>query len=210
MPPHAIINVILLLIGISLAWRYASRRYTLPCPRWLGFFLDNPLAGEEANRQISKAGLKPGMVILDAGCGTGRLTLPLARLVGSQGKVVAIDIQEKMLDTVSARLKVMGWKNVSCRKVALGEGVFQDENIFDRAFLTTVLGEIPKQMQALQEIYRALKPGGILSIAEIMLDPHYQSPARVHQLAGQVGFQFDGQFGNRFNFITHFVKPGSS
>lgn len=204
-----ITTIILLLLGIALIWRYASSRYTLPCPRWLGFFLDNPLAGREAGRQLSKAGLQPGMAALDAGCGTGRLTLPIARLVGPQGKVVAIDIQQKMLDTVSARAKVLGLENVSCRKTPLGEGVFQDKNIFDRAFLTTVLGEIPKQAQApaLQEIYAALKPGGVLSVAEIMLDPHYQSPARVRQLAEQAGFQFERQFGNRLSFIAHFTKP---
>lgn len=204
-----ITTILFLLLGMALIWRYASSRYTLPCPRWLGFFLDNPLAGREAGRQLSKAGLQPGMTALDAGCGTGRLTLPIARLAGPQGRVVAIDIQQKMLDTVSARAKALGLENVSCRKTPLGEGVFQDRNTFDRAFLTTVLGEIPKQAQAqaMQEIYAALKPGGILSVAEIMLDPHYQSPSHVRQLAEQAGFQFERQFGNRLNFIAHFTKP---
>ena len=204
---YNIISVILLFIGIPLVWRYASRRYTLPCPRWLGFFLDNPLAGKEANRQISKAELKSGMVILDAGCGTGRLTLPTARLIGPKGKVVAIDIQQRMLATVRARSQAVGLKNISFRQIALGEGVFQDKNTFDRVFLTTVLGEIPNQLQALREIYTALKPGGVLSIAEIMLDPHYQSPIWVRQIAEQAGFQLDCQFGSRFNFIMHLVKP---
>lgn len=202
-----LIIAIIILVGISFAWRYASRRYSLPCPRWLGFFLDNPLAGREANWQISNAGLRPDMAVLDAGCGTGRLTLTIAQLVGPQGKVVAIDIQRTMLDTVNERLEAAGLENVSCRKLPLGEGIFTDTNIFDRAFLTTVLGEIPNQVQALRELFTALKPGGILSIAEIMIDPHYQSPARVRQLAEQAGFQLERQFGNRLNFIAHFSKP---
>jgi ubiquinone/menaquinone biosynthesis C-methylase UbiE len=206
-PLTIIIVFFVLLIGVSLIWRYASRRRSLPCPRWLGFFLDNPLAGVEANLQITRAELKPGMNVLDAGCGTGRLTLPIARLVGSQGRVLAVDIQQKMLDTVSARLNAAGLKNFEIRKVALGEGIFQEQSAFDRAFLTTVLGEIPNQVPALREIYAALKPGGILSVSEIMLDPHYQSPARARGLAEQAGFRFDRQFGNRFKFTSHFVKP---
>lgn len=195
------------LIVISLVWRYASRRRALPCPRWLGFFLDNPLAGKEANLQITRAKLEPGMNVLDAGCGTGRLTLPVARLVGPQGRVLAVDIQQKMLDAVSARVSAAGLKNVAIRKVALGEGAFQEQNAFDRAFLTAVLGEIPNRLQALREIHVALKPGGILSISEIMLDPHYQSPSRTRQLAEQAGLRFECQFGNPFKFTAHFVKP---
>lgn len=202
-----IVAVILLLIVTSVIWRYASRRYTLPCPRWLGFFLDNPVAGTEASRQISKAELKPGMTVLDAGCGTGRLTLPIARIIGSQGNILAVDIQQQMLDTVSSRLRTDGLNNVSFKQLALGEGQLHENSRFDRAFLTTVLGEIPNQVETLREIYTALKPGGILSVAEIMLDPHYQSPSRIRRLAQQAGFEVESQFGSRFNFIMHLVKP---
>ena len=150
---------------------------------------------------------KYGQPVLDVGCGTGRLTLPIARLVGPQGRVLAVDVQQKMLDTVRARAQAANLENVSLQKVALGEGDFHEQNAFDRAFLTTVLGEIPNQLPALREIHAALKPGGILSVSEIMLDPHYQSPSRARGLAEQAGFRFDRQFGNAFKLTAHFVKP---
>ena len=202
-----LVVILALLVSSWLVWRYASCRRSLPCPRWLGFFLDNPVAGREASLQITRAELKPGMNVLDAGCGTGRLTLPIARLVGPQGRVLAVDVQQKMLDTVRARAQAANLENVSLQKVALGEGDFHEQNAFDRAFLTTVLGEIPNQLPALREIHAALKPGGILSVSEIMLDPHYQSPSRARGLAEQAGFRFDRQFGNAFKFTAHFVKP---
>ena len=63
-----------------LAWRKASRRLHLPCPAWLSWFveLDNPFARENrAKRIIEHLAVSPGMTILDAGCGPGRLTVPL-------------------------------------------------------------------------------------------------------------------------------------
>ncbi len=205
--PIILVAALLVLAFAWFFWRFASQRRHLPCPRWLGFLLDNPIAGSEASLQITRAEVKAGMSALDAGCGTGRLTLPLARIVGDQGRVLGVDIQPKMLATVRARLHAAGLQNVTLQQAALGEGIFREQNVFDRAFLTTVLGEIPNQLQALEEICAALKPGGILSISEIMFDPHYQSPARARELAEKAGFRFDRQFGNAFKFTAHFVKP---
>ena len=60
--------------------------------------LDNPFT--KTNRAefiIDHLDIEPGMTLLDAGCGPGRLTIPAAGRVGSQGKVVAMDIQDGML-----------------------------------------------------------------------------------------------------------------
>ena len=83
----------------SFVWRFASRRHSLPCPVWLRWLveLDNPFT--ETNRSdviVQHLDLQPGMKVLDIGCGPGRLTIPVARQVGSQGEVVAIDLQSGM------------------------------------------------------------------------------------------------------------------
>ena len=72
--------------------------------------------------------------------------------------------------------------------------------------LVTVLGEIPEQKAALQEIYQALKPGGILSVTEIIFDPHFQSRESVQRVAGRVGFREAGFFGKRLAYTMHFEK----
>jgi ubiquinone/menaquinone biosynthesis C-methylase UbiE len=73
-------------------------------------------------------------------------------------------------------------------------------------FLCTVLGEIPDRKAALQQAYRALKPGGYLSISEIFPDPHYQSRATVQYLAESVGFRLSEVVGPWFFFTASFVK----
>jgi len=95
-----------LVVLVLIFWRLLSRRWSLPCPSWLHVLveLDNPFA--KANRSgviIEHLKLKPGMKILDAGCGTGRLTIPAARNLGEQSEIVAMDVQEGMLNIVKKR-----------------------------------------------------------------------------------------------------------
>src|SRR5690348_4619014 len=94
----ALIGLGLLIAGV---WRLASRRSSLPCPTWLGWLveMDNPFT--ETNRAsiiIRHLDVQPGMSVIDIGCGPGRLTLPLAKGVGSQSDVTAVDIQAGMLE----------------------------------------------------------------------------------------------------------------
>ena len=77
---------------------------------------------------------------------------------------------------------------------------------FDRAFLVTVLGEIVDRPAALVEIYGALKPGGVLSITEVIPDPHYQSRKRVRELAEASGFHLEETMGPWWAFTMNFRR----
>ena len=90
-------------------------------------------------------------------------------------------------------------------EAGVGSGKLE-HNYYDRALLVTVLGEIPGQQAALQEIFDALKPGGILSVTEIIFDPHFQSKATVSQLAKAVGFHEKNCYGRWFAFTMQFEK----
>jgi len=201
-----ILAALLFVTVAGMVWRFATRRYALPCPPWLDFFLENPIALSEAEKQIARAELKPGMNVLDVGCGTGRLTIPAAKRVGADGGVVALDLQQEMLQKVELRARENGLMNVQFMLVGVGQGAFQEQDAYDCAFLTTVLGEIVDQRRALQEIYRALKSGGILSITEVMVDPHYQSRKTVLRLARNAGFELFREFGNALSFTMNFMK----
>lgn len=198
---------LVLLAAIVLGWRFATRRYSLPCPPWLDFFLENRIAHAEAAKQIERAQLAPGMCVLDVGCGTGRLAIPAAKRVGAQGKVIALDIQPEMLRKLQARAARESLTNIQPMRRAIGCGEFVERDVFDRAFLTTVLGEIPERENALREIFSALKPGGILSVTEVLVDPHYQSRATVRRLAERAGFRVAQEWGNVLNFTLHVIKP---
>lgn len=174
------------LLTVCLVWRWAA----WPCPAWLVPLLENPYfqAVAGAERLLDRAGVARGMVVLDAGCGPGRVTLPAAARVGPQGRVVALDVQAGMLAKLRARLERGGVANVELLHAGLGEGKLP-EGRFDVALLVTVLGEIPDRGAALAEILRALRPGGVLSVTEVLPDPHYQSLARVRDLAARAGFR---------------------
>ena len=169
--------------------------------------LDNPFT--ETNRAeviIQHLDLQPGMNALDFGCGPGRLTIPMAEKVGAQGRVTAVDMQNGMLQRTQEKAQLKNIKNIYFIKSAAGEGKLGNDK-FDRAVLVTVLGEIPDQIPALRELFNAIKPGGILSVTEIIFDPHFQSQSKVWQLAEKVGFQQKEFFGNRLAYTLNLEKP---
>lgn len=198
-------------IGLAglLAWRLASRRRSIPCPVWLGWMveLDNPFT--KANRAaavIDQLQVHPGMSVLDLGCGPGRITIPLGRAVGEQGRVVAVDIQPRMLDRARDKVSAAGLQNITLLHAGAGEGKL-GKTQFDRAVLVTVLGEIPNRAAALQEVLQSLKPGGLLAVTEVIFDPHFQPRRTVQQLVGAAGFRQRSFFGSRLAFTMVFEKP---
>ncbi|MCP5504205.1 MAG: methyltransferase domain-containing protein [Chlamydiales bacterium] len=196
---------------IVLIWRFSSKRIHLPCPSWLGWLIerDNPFTKtNRANEIIAQLNLKSGMKILDAGCGPGRLTIPAAKKVGPSGEVTALDIQEEMLTKVKKKATDEKLENIRLLKAVLGENQLTP-NQFDCALLVTVLGEIPNQQAALKEIYTSLKPGGILSITEVIFDPHFQRMKKVGELCESTGFHLKIFVGKpwAYNFLVE--KPVS-
>ena len=206
---NILIAVAGLVIAVGVVWRFASRRRELPCPAWLHWLveLDNPFT--QTNRSafiVDHLRLVPGMAVLDAGCGPGRLTVPAAKRVGMAGAVVAVDIQSGMLERARQKVIAAGLDNVRFVQAGLGEGRLP-RGYFDRALLITVLGEITNPKDALAEIFAALKPGGILSVTEVIFDPHFQSRGTVTALASEAGFLIGQRWGHRLAYVQHLEKP---
>jgi len=203
------ITITCLVIAVAIVWRFASRRRELPCPAWLHWLveLDNPFT--QTNRSafiVEHLGLAPGMAVLDAGCGPGRLTVPVAKHVGAAGAVVALDLQSGMLERARQKVAAAGLNNVRFVHAGLGEGRLP-RGCFDRALLITVLGEITQPKAALAEIFAALKPGGILSVTEVIFDPHFQGCSTVSALASEAGFVIGKRWGHRLAYVQHLEKP---
>lgn len=209
---YLFIVLIALCIIIVIIWRFASRRHAIPCPVWMSGLLDTPFThGISARTQktIQRLNIRPGMNILDAGCGPGRLAIPLAQRAGSQGRVTAIDIQEGMLGQAQKRAQEAHLNNIRFLRIGLGEGNLES-NSFDRAVLVTVLGEIPDREAALQELYDTLKSGGILLVEETICDPHFQTRSTILRLAGAAGFVEKEFFGNWFSYTLTLEKPSGT
>lgn len=207
-----LIGLLLLAALAALVWRFASERTSIPCPSWLSWLVEfnNPFfKSYHARTLIQRLDLQPGMRILDVGCGPGRLTIPAAKQVGPQGEVVAIDIQSGMLRRAQKKAQAANLKNIRFLQAGAGEGKLESGQA-DRALLVTVLGEIPDREAALKEIFEALKPGGWLSVTEILVDPHYQTRGAILRLAGAIGFRPMEYYGNRVAFTLILEKPALS
>lgn len=208
---YTIVGLIIFFIILSIVWRLLSQRMSLPCPSWLGWMveMDNPFTKvNRAHTIIEHLDLKPGMRIIDIGCGPGRVTIPLATKIGPDSIVVAMDIQKEMLQRVQEKAEAANIHNIQFLHAGLGEGKLE-HNYYDYALLITVLGEIPNQPAAFKEIFDALKPGGVLSVTELIFDPHFQTKSTVLQLAHAVGFQEKNTFGGRFAYTMHLQKPAN-
>jgi len=133
------------------------------------------------------------------------LLIPVAQRVLPGGEAVGIDIQPGMIERLKTRADKAGVKNLTA---ILGDATqpHVPEQSFDLVFLCTVLGEIPDRATALSQCYRALKPGGLLSITEVAGDPHYQRRSIVQHLAESAGFQFHSREGRWWFYTATFKK----
>jgi ubiquinone/menaquinone biosynthesis C-methylase UbiE len=111
-----------------------------------------------------------------------------------------------MLARLEQRVTEAGLNNITIKLGDITTGAGLPPDSFDRAWLVTVLGEIPDRAAALRWIYRLLKPGGTLSITEIMGDPHYQRRSVVLRLGQEAGFEPTVYWRNGWAFTQNFVK----
>jgi ubiquinone/menaquinone biosynthesis C-methylase UbiE len=203
-----LLALVILFAAVSLAWRWASRVWSIPCPSLLAWSLENPVLQRlnGTRTTLERLALRPGQRVLEIGPGPGRLLIPAAERVLPDGEAVGIDIQPGMINRLKVRAEKAGVTNLS---TILGDAAqpHVPEASFDVVFLCTALGEIPDREAALAQCFRALKPGGVLSITEMAGDPHYQSRSVARRLAEAAGFQFQSIAGGWWFFTASFVKP---
>jgi ubiquinone/menaquinone biosynthesis C-methylase UbiE len=163
-----------------------------PFPAAMAWLLDNPVSRIQARRLLRRLPIRPGMRVLDLGCGPGRLTIPIAHQVGEDGEVLAVDLQPAMLSIVERRAAAGGLRNVRTLRAAAGEGGLPVGE-FDLALLVTVLGEVPADRRAatVEQLAQALRPGGALAVIESAGDPHRLRPDEVIALAEPAGLHLE-------------------
>jgi ubiquinone/menaquinone biosynthesis C-methylase UbiE len=132
--------------------------------------------------------VKPGMTVMDVGCGVGWFSIPMARMVGDHGKVIAVDLQPQMLDMLLRRAEKAGVaariEMHRCERDRLGV----DAEV-DFALVFAMLHEVPDQCRLLGEIRDCLKPGGKLLLAEPPIHVSGKAFANEVAIAEKVGFQ---------------------
>jgi FkbM family methyltransferase len=149
------------------------------------------------------------MKVLDLGCGSGAFTHFIARTVGENGKVYALDIQANMLKQLERKLSKPENKDIKNIKLIEGDAYELpfEKNSLDAVNMVTVLQEIPDKKRVLHEVSRILKSGGILAVTELFPDPDYPWKSTTIKLGNESGFVVDKVVGNFFNYTVRFKKP---
>jgi ubiquinone/menaquinone biosynthesis C-methylase UbiE len=113
--------------------------------------------------RVKRFGIKPGMTVVDYGCGPGRYTARFAKLVGEQGKVFAIDIHELAIEAVKKKIDEYGFKNVT-PILANGYDSTLSDHIADVVCAIDMFFIIKKPTEFLAELKRITKSDGVLVI----------------------------------------------
>ena len=211
------LKVILIVLGAILLYQALIRKirklYHFPAPAFIGRFLDSDVRRwlQPPDKLIERSSIKPGMTVVDLGCGSGAFTPFVARAVGEQGKVYAVDIQLAMLRQLERKLakaENQDITNIELKQASAYDLPFED-GALDLVYMVTVLPEIPDRGRALREIRRVLKPGGILAVTEFLPDPDYPLRSTTIKLCQREGFVLDDNLGNLWNYTERLKKPSN-
>lgn len=139
------------------------------CPVWVGYLLVSPVRKLMQNpEKILGPHVMEGMKVLDIGCAMGFFSLPLARMVGSDGKVICVDVQEKMIESLKKRSEKAGLSDRIetriCDHNSLGLEDLKEK--IDFVFASAVVHEVPDGPDFFSETYDVIKPSGRFLVIE--------------------------------------------
>lgn len=162
------------------------------CPWWMAYMFQTPLRRfQTPPEKVLKPYLKEGMTFVDLGAGMGYFSTRAAKIVGKNGKVISVDIQQKMLDILM--------QNAKKAKVAdiIEPHLSQPDNInlnaeADFALAMWMMHETPDFVEFAKQVRANLKPGSYFLVVE---PTHHVSQTTIEEeveAAKQAGFEFFG------------------
>ncbi len=161
------------------------------CPWWLGYFHLGVIRRRLQNPgKILSPYVRPGMKILDIGPGMGFFTLEMAKLAGPEGRVVAVDVQPKMIRALERRARRAALADRIDARVCTAGSLGADDlaGIIDFTCAFYVVHEVPDVPGLMRQVHALLVPAGML----IMVEPAHHISLEDFELnietAREVGF----------------------
>ena len=150
--------------------------------KWSRVF-DDPArdAWQKPKEIVGLMSIKPGMTVADIGAGTGYLMPHLAEAVGGKGRVLALDIEPKLVEHMIARAAKAGLAQVK-PKVIQGDDPGLPTAAVDRVVILDTWHHIPERVAYAKKIFEGLKPGGRLVIVDFTAESPF-GPPKAHRLA---------------------------
>jgi SAM-dependent methyltransferase len=139
------------------------------CPWWLGYFLINPLRRRSQDpSKILRPYVRQGMTVLEPGPGMGFFTIPLAQLIGASGRVIAVDLQSKMIAKLKDRAaKANLLDRIDARTTSAETmGINDLAGRVDFTLAFAIVHEFPDAGHFFAEVARAAKPSALILLAE--------------------------------------------
>ena len=177
------------------------------CPWSGGYFIDNRFRRLLHNpERILSPYVRPGMIVTDFGCGMGFFTIALARLVGDKGRVIAIDVQQKMLDVLQKRAKNASVAERIRIHRCEPDSITCDDTI-DFALAFYSVHEVPDQRRLLGEIWACIRPNGRMLVVEPIGHVPVKEFETMVSVAEEIGFEVDERPRIRLSRAVVLRKP---
>ena len=163
------------------------------CPWWGGYFIDNRLRRLlHKPEAILSPYARPGMTAMDFGCGMGMFSLAMAQLVGEQGRVIAVDLQQQMLDVLRRRaVKASLSDRIDTHRCEANTIGLERPIDFALAFYSA--HEVPEPDRLLSEMHSLLTPAGRFLIVEPRGHVSHQQFETMLALARDAGFAVEAE-----------------
>ena len=159
------------------------------CPWWQAYTFDNPLRKLiHPPHKVLGVYVREAMTVIDVGCGMGHFSIGMANLVGSTGRVLAIDLQQKMLDVMHKRAKRAGVADRIISHLCTADDIdIKIKADFILAFW--MVHEVPDQSKFLGQLKSMLVPDGKILIAEPKMHVTSEDLGKTVEIAQSIGLK---------------------
>jgi ubiquinone/menaquinone biosynthesis C-methylase UbiE len=172
-----------------------SESRTRVCPASRSWGLDNIFRNLiHPPKKIFGNYIHSGDTVIDIGCGPGFFTKAMARMVGENGRVIAVDLQEEMLEKMRQGAVKEGLIQ-RIRAVKASEDSLNLPGQLEAEFALTfyIVHEVPDKFRIFRELWAALMPGGILLIVEPSMHVTEEEFLATKRFAEEQGFRVAGE-----------------